>query len=47
MTLTYRTYSPIFDRWYEDTREFKDLVSARLYLTALYSGNWYIVEARK
>ena len=47
MNLTYRMYSPLLDRWFEDSRTFRSLSDARLFLNAMYSGNWYIVEAQK
>ena len=47
MNLTYRMYSPLLDRWFEDCRTFQSLADARLFLNAMYSGNWYIVRAEK
>ena len=47
MNLTYRMYSPLLDRWFEDSRTFRSLADARLCLNAMYSGNWYIVRAEK
>jgi hypothetical protein len=44
-TYTFTIYSPILNKSFTDAKEFKNEADFRLYVTALYSGNWSLISA--
>lgn len=46
MTITFRTYSPILDKFFVNVKEVKSMEDFTLYARALYSGNWEIVDVK-
>jgi hypothetical protein len=45
-TYTFTIYSPILNKSFTDAKEFKSEADFKLYVTALYSGNWSLVSAK-
>jgi hypothetical protein len=45
-TYTFTIYSPILNKSFTDAKKFKSEADFKLYVTALYSGNWSLISAK-